>query len=71
MKPRHYRPQLVRDRCNAGVSNPAAKLSETDVRNVRALSAGGMSLRDIAGKYDVSHITVRRAVLRITWKEVR
>jgi len=54
-----------------GEDHPSATVTESDVRAIRAeAAAGGVSNRQIAKKYGVSHTTVRRIVDRQTWKHV-
>lgn len=50
-----------------GSLSPSAKLSEGDVREIRALSAGGQSNTQIAAQYGVSRGTIGFIVSRATW----
>ena len=44
-----------------------AKLSESDVREVRRLKAGGMSQKDIAKRFNISNGTITHIKTRSTW----
>lgn len=52
---------------NAGERNPRAILTEDDVRNIRKLSAGGMTAAAISRKYGVSDMTIRQILKRRNW----
>lgn len=55
----------------AGVKNPAAKLSEHDVRTIRLMyGKGGTSLRSLATDFGVSKRAVQFIVQRVHWKDV-
>lgn len=64
----------LRGRRNAasmpGTANPRAKLTESDVREIRRLRSEGHTLEDIAGRYPVSFKAVHHIVRRETWKHV-
>jgi len=67
---RHWtrtRPQNLR----RGASHPRAKLSEDDVRAIRATYAlGGVRQVDLADKYGVPQTAISQVIRRATWKEV-
>ncbi|VXA58257.1 conserved hypothetical protein [Acinetobacter proteolyticus] len=46
------------------------KVSETDVKNIRELHKSGLSLRQLAHKYDISHEMCRRICNKFCYKEV-
>jgi hypothetical protein len=54
-----------------GERNPASKLTEADVREVRRLRDLGNSLRSIADRFGVSRVAVRHIVNRSTWSHVQ
>ena len=51
--------------------NYNTKLNETQVLEIRALADEGVSLRDIAKRYDVCHVTIRDILTGRTWKHVK
>jgi len=51
-----------------GVLNPSAKLSETDVHNIRGETR--MSYSELATRYGTSKSTIARIKLNQSWKEV-
>lgn len=53
-----------------GESHPAAKLTDDDIRHIRILIGGGMLLRTIADKFDVSLPTIKKISCRETWTHV-
>lgn len=53
-----------------GHSHPNAKLTEDDVREIRKLSAGGLSQRKIATQFSVSRGTIEPILKGRTWKHV-
>lgn len=53
-----------------GENVATAKLTEQDVREIRALHESGMPQRAIARRFRVTRQNVRCIVRRITWKEV-
>jgi hypothetical protein len=60
------------ERTSKGENNGAAKLTEQDVRSIRALhGAGGVSCESIARKYGCGGETIRLIVQRRTWKHIR
>lgn len=66
---RHYtrrRPDLVK----RGDKNPAAKLTEDDVREIRRLRAGGSGLQAIAKQFGIDRANVGYIVRGDTWKHV-
>ena len=67
---RHYartRPELL----PRGERHGCAKLTENDVRAIRAeYAVGGTQQRALAGKYGISRTTVREIVNRHTWAHV-
>ena len=52
---------------NQGANNPAAKLSATDVREIRRRRACGVPRVDLAMKYNVGVYTIRDIVEGRTW----
>ena len=64
-KGRGTRPPLVR-----GERSHLAKLSEDDVRAIRAARAGGETATSIAARYGVRQSNVSAICLRQTWKHV-
>lgn len=54
-----------------GSANGNAKLTEDDVRLIRALyEQGGFTYYDIADKFDVHFETIRRVIKRRLWAHV-
>lgn len=53
-----------------GSAHYLAKLNEDDVRLIRRLRADGMTLVEIAEKFDVNHKTVHQIIAGRTWKHV-
>lgn len=65
---RHFwrrHPEVVR----WGEQNPAAKLKEADVIEIRTLHANGMSQTDIAAKLGIKRTTVGAIVRRENWRK--
>ena len=63
---------LTRDGFNAGTRNGRARLTEDDVRNMRAeYAAGGISFKNIAAKYGMNTAAARSAIIGETWSTVR
>lgn len=59
------------ERVSRGEARPLAKLTETDVRAIRAeYAAGGISAKRLGWKYDVSEMAVLKIVWRKAWKHV-
>lgn len=56
---------------NDPIKRHREKLTEDDVRLIRALSDEGLELKEIADKFEVSHSTVWKIKNRITWKSVK
>jgi DNA-binding CsgD family transcriptional regulator len=54
-----------------GVANGRAILTESDVIQMRQLRADGMSLREIAARYDVDTSTVSNIVRRKRWAHLK
>ncbi|WP_081401222.1 hypothetical protein [Acinetobacter tandoii] len=46
------------------------KVSESDIKNIRQLHSSGLSYRQLAHKYDISHEMCRRICNRYCYKEV-
>lgn len=46
------------------------KVSEEDVKNIRSLHMAGLSYRQLAHKYDISHEMCRRICTKYCYKEV-
>lgn len=53
-----------------GENHYRAKLTITDVRQMRALYLLGISQRELASNYDVSRVTVWRVTSGLSWKHV-
>jgi hypothetical protein len=53
-----------------GSAHPSARLTETQVKEIRALHADSLEQREIAKQYGVSDTTVSRIVRRITWTHI-
>jgi hypothetical protein len=53
-----------------GERNPRAKLSVTDVRDIRALRSLGYSHAEIGREYGVTRQCAYRVVRRLTWAHV-
>lgn len=53
-----------------GEANPSAKLSATQVREMRARHAAGESTSALAAEYGVAYRTAVDVIKRVTWKEV-
>lgn len=53
-----------------GEANPSAKLTEQQVRDIRQFHDDGVSLRELADDYDISHATVWLIVQRRTWADL-
>ncbi len=53
-----------------GIEQGNAVLTEDQVREIRRLVAGGMSMTDTASHYGVNHATVWRVVNRKGWKHI-
>lgn len=63
---------LAREGYNAGTRNGRARLTEDDVRKMRAeYAAGGTSFKKIGEKYGVRHYAARAAIIGETWSTVR
>jgi hypothetical protein len=57
-------------RIRRGVENPAAKLTEDDVRAIRTLRRDGARLTEIAARYPVHPMTIGEICRREIWKHV-
>lgn len=55
---------------NQGERNPAAKLTEAQVRAIRAAVAAGGTLRHVARAFGVSERTARHIVRGTTWRVI-
>lgn len=53
-----------------GSLNPASKLQEDDVINIRKLSNEGISLCKLSKKYGVCKTTISRIINKLTWKNI-
>lgn len=59
-------------RGKSGETSHQAKLTETDVREIRTLyAAGNTTYKELAQKYGVGNIAIRFVVIGHTWKHVR
>lgn len=66
---KHYcrlRPELIKK----GVNHPSAKLSETDVIEIRRLASAGVSQYTIASIFKCSQSNINSIVKRIGWKHL-
>lgn len=54
-----------------GELNIKARLTEGDVRLIRALHAEGLSRRVIARKFEVGKTAIENIVTKTTWKHVQ
>ena len=60
-----------RGRWIRGESHGNAKLTETDVLEIRAMYAkGGVTHKELSGKYGVCTATITQAIRRINWKHI-
>ena len=64
--------KVARDRCYRGVGeeNPGAKLTEVDVRQMRARYAAGESRKSLARRFRTSRSNVDLIVTRRRWARV-
>jgi predicted DNA-binding protein (UPF0251 family) len=53
-----------------GERHPRAKLTEDDVRLIRALGAEGMTQRGLAAKFEVSKHAIEAILTRQSWRHV-
>ena len=53
-----------------GEAAPAAKLTERKVRTIRRLAAEGVSYAKLAKRYGVGQTTIRKVVMRHSWRHV-
>lgn len=53
-----------------GSLNPAAKLNDDMVRQIRDLRSQGMEVTQIAERYGITKAAISKVVLRRTWKHV-
>ena len=54
-----------------GEAHPGARLTEQDVRDIRAASAAGETYQKIALRYGVAMSTVGKIMGRINWRHVK
>lgn len=59
-----------RGRACKGEAKPSAKLTEADVRHIRALVSAGRGHREVARMYGMSHRTIGDIVHHRKWKHV-
>jgi hypothetical protein len=57
-------------RHSAGETNGHAKLTEAEVRTIRALRARGVPIREVASRYSVTQSTISVVASRRTWRHV-
>lgn len=62
--------RIYPERRPRGESSTSAKLTEGEVRQIRALRATGRKLADIAAEFGVSHELVSKIARREIWKHV-
>lgn len=53
-----------------GEGHPSVRLTETDVRRIRALSANGVPFVAIAVQFGVGHTTILNVAHRRTWRHI-
>jgi hypothetical protein len=53
-----------------GERNPMAKLTEDDVRTIRAQHSRGAPLREIAKRYDTRAYNITRIIQRLRWAHI-
>jgi len=53
-----------------GVRNGATRLTEAEVREIRALDLQGVSLRELGRQFGVAPNTIKKIVDRKTWKHI-
>jgi hypothetical protein len=79
VNPRHLIPGSIADNSRdalerglyrVGARHPMAKLSETEVRQIRALHARGVSQTELAQVFPVNQRSISNIVLRKTWKHL-
>jgi hypothetical protein len=54
-----------------GTSRSNSKLTDSDVRKIRELSARGVLQKAIASKYGVARVVIQKAISRKTWSHVQ
>lgn len=64
------RNERVFDRVLVGVDRPNSKLVDADVIRIRAMVAGGTSVRSVAKKFGIAPSTATRIIRRERWKHV-
>lgn len=66
-----HRKYDYRGGCNSiGENNSNAKMTESEVVEIRRLYSEGMSIADIVFVYDSTHNTISKIVHRRTWRHV-
>jgi DNA invertase Pin-like site-specific DNA recombinase len=58
------------DRVPRGERHGRSKLTETNVREIRTLRAGGRSMRSLAREFGVTRQSIQAIIRRKTWKHV-
>lgn len=53
-----------------GMHNPKAKLTNSDVRQLRLLAADGIDIKELSSVFEIHKETVRKIVNRVTWKHL-
>lgn len=53
-----------------GENHPNARLTEDDVRAIRARAAGGETQRTIAASYGITQSTAWAVIRRTTWRHI-
>lgn len=53
-----------------GSRNNHARLTESDVREIRSLRSNGMQVADLASRFNVHQTTVSKIITRATWLHV-
>lgn len=61
---------LARGRQRRGADNPNSRLTAERVREIRALFTAGVTVRQLACRFDIAESTVRQVVTGKTWTQV-
>lgn len=62
--------KMAKGRQARGVSHARAKMSETDVHEIRWQHSHGLSMRALARAYGVCHSTIRTICRGLTWRHI-
>ena len=66
----NHQDKILHGTSGVGEGNPSAKLTSSDVLNIRQRHANGESCQSIANDFNVSDATVRQIAKRIIWKHI-